>query len=99
TPRIHPLSLHDALPISRRVAHPSSPRTAGFLDTSRARSYVRDPPKYRDPSAAQEVSMIAGNAYTTDRIRNVVFLGHGGCGKTTRSEEHTSELQSRENLV
>src|SRR5690606_786464 len=41
------------------------------------------PPKYRDPSAAQEVSMTAGKAYTTDRIRNVVFLGHGGCGKTT----------------
>ncbi len=27
--------------------------------------------------------MTAGKAYTTDRIRNVVFLGHGGCGKTT----------------
>lgn len=27
--------------------------------------------------------MTAGQAYSTDRIRNVVFLGHGGCGKTT----------------
>ncbi|HKJ93356.1 MAG TPA: GTP-binding protein, partial [Longimicrobiales bacterium] len=27
--------------------------------------------------------MAAAKEYTTDRIRNVVFLGHGGAGKTT----------------
>ena len=26
------------------------------------------------------------NIYTTDKIRNVVFLGHGGCGKTSLAE-------------
>ncbi len=27
------------------------------------------------------------NVYTTDKIRNVVLLGHGGCGKTSLAEE------------
>ena len=26
------------------------------------------------------------NTYTTDKIRNVVLLGHGGCGKTSLAE-------------
>ena len=26
------------------------------------------------------------DVYTTDRIRNVVLLGHGGCGKTSLAE-------------
>lgn len=28
----------------------------------------------------------AMNVYTTDKIRNVVLLGHGGCGKTSLAE-------------
>ena len=29
---------------------------------------------------------LAMNVYTTDKIRNVVLLGHGGCGKTSLVE-------------
>ena len=30
--------------------------------------------------------VLAMNVYTTDKIRNVVLLGHGGCGKTSLVE-------------
>ena len=32
------------------------------------------------------------NVYTTDKIRNVVLLGHGGCGKTSLAEAMACEL-------
>ena len=37
------------------------------------------------------------NIYTTDKIRNVVLLGHGGCGKTSLVEAmaYVSGLTSR----
>ena len=37
------------------------------------------------------------NIYTTDKIRNVVLLGHGGCGKTSLVEAmaYASGLTSR----
>src|SRR5690606_15719109 len=35
------------------------------------------------PTLASEVLMGSTPAFTTDRIRNVVLLGHGGAGKTT----------------
>src|SRR5690606_40803865 len=77
TSEIHPLSLHDALPISRsrvsrcrrtwrcRTGSPSSCRAG---NTAPARPCARAPPR---------------------RSR----------ARCRRSEEHTSELQSRENLV
>ena len=33
-----------------------------------------------------ETGGFAMNVYTTDKIRNVVLLGHGGCGKTSLVE-------------
>src|SRR5690606_41829051 len=77
---LHPLSLHDALPICRSSqgagacgAHPAYGICGGT-----AAGGPRRPWPLRTPDAAS---------------------GCASGGLTARSEEHTSELQSRENLV
>src|SRR5690606_41245063 len=73
TTEIYTLSLHDALPISRRRSLILALR-AGTLPESQLNALVR--------GRAEERSLAAA----------IQFRG-------SRSEEHTSELQSRENLV
>src|SRR5690606_41008956 len=81
-----PLSLHDALPISE------SP-SASILSTRDASSAIRSAPRGsrqgsgRRPATADHQNGTVANATPTTTA------------VTTRSEEHTSELQSRENLV
>src|SRR5690606_41800783 len=84
-PATYPLSLHAALPISRRCVR------------------VRGPGSRRRPGTGGP-----GRALRDDRGRGGgglgVAAGHGESAEGDRSgghrsEEHTSELQSRENLV
>src|SRR5690606_41836334 len=85
TPQIYPLSLHDALPIRLRAA----------IQAARAENM----PKDNIERAIKKSSDQGGENY--DEVRYEGF-GPGGIGvivETLRSEEHTSELQSRENLV
>src|SRR5690606_41170529 len=93
-PKIHNLSLHDALPIfsspqdQREFAHrhpqqPSSP-TSPTSPPTRPRS---------TPSAAQSAVNSGPNSGGDDGPPPPL-PPYG-----SRSEEHTSELQSRENLV
>src|SRR5690606_41276408 len=94
-PKISPLSLHDALPISQPVVAPVPDLTVApmfrpvptSVATSRALSRSAGSPE------------ITG---TTPRPVRKVYVEEdpfGPVGIRARSEEHTSELQSRENLV
>src|SRR5699024_12648393 len=85
-----PLSLHDALPISPPTPH------GGKVDDPRQRT-----PQPRRPSTADPTL-----PYPTDRTGRSrdghlsrVRVEVGESMATTRSEEHTSELQSRFDLV
>src|SRR5206468_6204931 len=80
--RIYPLSLHDALPISRRSRHRSAgPATAAGSPPTGRGSCACTP---RGESIC--ASCCAAAAARADRF-------------PARSEEHTSELQSRSDLV
>src|SRR5690606_41517382 len=83
------LSLHDALPISRS-------RAAGGCRAAPPRSAA---PPGRAAGARRSAAQPAGRA----RPRPPCGPARGGAASagpaTARSEEHTSELQSRENLV
>src|SRR5690606_40753494 len=84
TPLISPLSLHDALPISDLHLFEPFDKDFGL------EPFWGDIQKF----------IVAINAV----VQNGVDFSFGhpridGCSKDVRSEEHTSELQSRENLV
>src|SRR5690606_40400455 len=96
TSAIYTLSLHDALPISRKRSTPSPPAKRGA-----ARSSSRRPPLPASPAGGSFGSLAASRPYprsaatTASRPASTA----GGRSPDGRSEEHTSELQSRENLV
>src|SRR3712207_7113758 len=86
TTEIYTLSLHDALPICLRP-----PRRGGPHVDARLRQHARVQPR-RAPLAAARPS---GRAARQPRP----LLRHALAGARPRSEEHTSELQSRQYLV
>src|SRR5690606_39639266 len=91
------LPLHDALPISRRCARPTRLlrwhgrwRTSVMISSRQAD--VRTGRASVLPAAAA-VALLAS-------VATSLVIGTGGIGYgDLRSEEHTSELQSREKLV
>src|SRR5690606_39343410 len=86
TPDTHPLSLHDALPIyPAPEGTPDAPAPAAGAGPARKKSAPA-----RTPAAA---------ATRTPAAPRKRVAAPTAASKPARSEEHTSELQSRENLV
>src|SRR5690606_40910006 len=90
----HTLSLHDALPISFIQSHcpcmmlwPSS-MFSTILATPRVPAPTAQAVRLREPTSSSARAAISSPRW--NRIVLWMYL---------RSEEHTSELQSRENLV
>src|SRR5207247_11181764 len=90
-------SLHDALPISRQVMAPST--GAGAVS---APAFAFAPP---EPAAFQAAQAVAGTARlaaattATNPRRLAAITNSPPSPSPGRSEEHTSELQSRVDLV
>src|SRR5690606_39310930 len=93
TPEILPLPLHDALPISLPSSSGLSPATTA------AAAPPDDPPALR--SRFQGLFVLPKSALNVceSPANSGRFVLPKMIAPAARSEEHTSELQSRENLV
>src|SRR5690606_41893770 len=96
TAEIYALSLHDALPILEQLATLQSKFDENVLDATNAWSkHIRD-----ERELAGLPAPIVERARSTAAARNEDgWLFTLDAPNYQRSEEHTSELQSRENLV
>src|SRR5690606_41415822 len=86
------LSLHDALPISTSPARTTSPWA---LFNEPLCLYTLKSPSECSKITTKPVSVVHSAKITVPLATAITGLSLGA----TRSEEHTSELQSRENLV
>src|SRR5207302_2711648 len=87
----HTLSLHDALPISQRLTEEREAHEAVERGDRRGRhrDHQHALPAEEDPPDAEGLAREGRVELVRDRPEE----------RELRSEEHTSELQSRENLV
>src|SRR5690606_40567442 len=88
-----PLSLHDALPI---LAQTSLPSDDGFSFTEPLEPVTR---AFAELTPVVDDAAFEGYRALLQELVASVGLPSRPAGGGTRSEEHTSELQSRENLV
>src|SRR5690606_41430298 len=87
------LSLHDALPISLAAAKAARAVLMGAVGGPK----WRDAPRHKRPEAGLLALREGMNVYAN--LRPAICFDALADASSLRSEEHTSELQSRENLV
>src|SRR5690606_40276340 len=97
TTQLYTLSLHDALPICIRNA-PLAHHCSDFLTAAVAEIGDELDELHAESSSRERWRSLAGEQGRRQPRDDVSCL-LGAVASTTRSEEHTSELQSRENLV
>src|SRR5690606_39992229 len=92
-------ALHDALPICPRHAHTAASPHA-------RRSPTQQPSPRKNPALAtasavhfSPATLSARNHSTSELLRTLSRMAASKPTSWLRSDEHTSELQSRENLV
>src|SRR5690606_41856949 len=91
---IYTLSLHDALPISVDAAGVGSSAVAGANALDGVDNTVMG-----TASGGGETTIANNTATGSENLFTADAAGAGSTATIDRSEEHTSELQSRENLV
>src|SRR5690606_39886437 len=87
---IYTLSLHDALPIYYAKTHNKKVHFLGLVSDGGVHSHIQHLFGLLEAARNQEVHQVFVHAFTDGRDVDP---------QSGRSEEHTSELQSRENLV
>src|SRR5690606_40434561 len=93
-PDIYPLSLHDALPIFSQGAKPGKGGVLPGAKITKEISEIRGVPMGVDVLSPPNHSAFNNIPELVDFIERIA-----DATGLPRSEEHTSELQSRENLV
>src|SRR5699024_11997211 len=98
-PAFYPLSLHDALPISRTQAIVKAKPEVFTLDV-KARSYTAPGKSPHTLPEHMRLSITsAAEDQQADKLARIRFFPDGSSTGGHRSEEHTSELQSRFDIV
>src|SRR5690606_42048950 len=87
TPKNYPLSLHDALPIYYLNPHGTSTPVGDVKEMEAVRAVFGD-----RPPLISSTKSLTGHSLGAAGAQEAIY-------SLLRSEEHTSELQSRENLV
>src|SRR5690606_40623488 len=95
-PALYTLSLHDALPIFPPAQAPGTEAVAQTADRDDAQEPAASSSSRQQPGGRDQRAFPTGTArHHGDPAERETRAAHDG----QRSEEHTSELQSRENLV